>query len=240
VLLISAGIGATPTLAMLHALVAQHSEREIWWLHAARSRLEHSFANEARTLLASLPNARSQVWYSRPATDDVVGAGFDRIGHLDEAALAELDPPHDAEAYVCGPAPFMDEIRADLTALGLDASRIHTEDFGPVAGITPGIVAQTTRPAHPPAGRPGSGPMVEFARSNLAVPWSDDYPTLLEFAEACDVAVRWSCRTGVCFTCQTALIAGQVDYSPDPVEPPAEGSALICCSRPHDDLVLDL
>ena len=59
-------------------------------------------------------------------------------------------------------------------------------------------------------------------------------------AEACDVPVRWSCRTGVCHTCETTLIAGDVEYSPDPVEPPADGSALICCSQPRDDVVLDL
>jgi ferredoxin len=84
------------------------------------------------------------------------------------------------------------------------------------------------------------GPTIEFARNNLAIPWSDDYASLLELAEACDVPVRWSCRTGVCHDCETTLIAGSVDYNPDLVEPPADGSALICCSRPHDDVVLDL
>jgi ferredoxin len=82
--------------------------------------------------------------------------------------------------------------------------------------------------------------MIEFARSDLAIPWSDDYASLLELAEACDVPVRWSCRTGVCHNCETTLIAGALDYDPEPVEPPADGSALICCSWPHDDVVLDL
>ena len=72
------------------------------------------------------------------------------------------------------------------------------------------------------------------------IPWRDDCASLLELAEACDVPVRWSCRTGVCHTCETTLIAGTVDYNPEPVEPAADGSALICCSRPHDDVVLDL
>ena len=82
--------------------------------------------------------------------------------------------------------------------------------------------------------------MIEFARSNVAVPWDNDYGSLLELAEACDVPVRWSCRTGVCHTCETTLIVGDIEYDPEPVEPPAEGSALICCSQPRDDLVLDL
>ena len=240
VLLISAGIGATPVLAMLHALAKEHSEREIWWLHGTRSSRDHSFAAEARTLLASLPHVHTHVCYSRPDPNDLQGRDFDSADRLTASLLAELKLPPDAEAYLCGPAPFMDEISASLAAIGLDASRIHTEPFGPAPGLTPGIASKTARTPHAPAGQPGTGPMIEFARSNLAVHWSDDYASLLELAEACDVPVRWSCRTGVCHNCETTLIAGTVDYNPDPVEPPAEGGALICCSQPHDDVVLDL
>ena len=240
VLLISAGIGATPVLAMLQALAKEHSDREIWWLHGARSSRDHSFAAETRTLLASLPNVRTHVYFSRPGPHDLEGRDFDSAGRLTPSLLAELEPPRDAEAYLCGPAPFMDEISAGLAAMGIDASHIHTEPFGPAPGLTPGIAATPARMPHPPAGQPGSGPTIEFARSDLAVAWSGDYGSLLELAEACDVPVRWSCRTGVCHNCETTLIAGDLDYSPDPVEPPAEGSALICCSQPRDDVVLDL
>jgi ferredoxin-NADP reductase/MOSC domain-containing protein YiiM/ferredoxin len=240
VLLISAGIGTTPVLAMLHALAEENSDREIWWLQGARNRREHSFGAEARSLLASLPNAHSHVCYSHPDPDDLQGRDFDSVGRLTGSLLAELEPPHDAEAYLCGPTAFMDEISAGLAAMGTDTSRIHTEPFGAAPGLTPGIAATPARTPHPPAGQPGKGATVEFARSNLAIPWSDDYTSLLELAEACDVPVRWSCRTGVCQTCETTLIAGNLEYSPDPVEPPAEGSALICCSQPRDDIVLDL
>jgi ferredoxin len=225
---------------MLHALAKECSEREIWWLHGARSSRDHSFAAEARTLVASLPDVHAHVCYSRPDPDDLEGRDFDSADRLTASLLAELEPPPDAEAYLCGPAGFMNEISAGLAAIGLDASHIHTEPFGPVPGLTPGIASTTARPPHPPVGKPGTGPTIEFARSDLAVKWSDDYASLLELAEACDVPVRWSCRTGVCHNCETTLIAGTLDYHPDPVEPPAEGSALICCSRPHGDVVLDL
>jgi ferredoxin-NADP reductase/MOSC domain-containing protein YiiM/ferredoxin len=240
VLLISAGIGATPVLAMLQALAQERSEREIWCLYGARNGREHPFAAEARDLLASLPNARRQVYYSRPGPNDLVGRDFDRAGRLTAQAIAELKPPSDAEAYLCGPTAFMDEISAALAALGFDGSHIHTELFGPAAGETPGIAATPARAPHLPAGQPGNGPTIAFARSDLTIPWSSDYGTLLELAESCDVPVRWSCRTGVCHTCETTLIAGNVDYSPAPVEPPTQGSALICCSQPRDDVVLDL
>jgi ferredoxin-NADP reductase/MOSC domain-containing protein YiiM/ferredoxin len=240
VLLVSAGIGATPVVAMLQALAQEHSDREIWWLHGARNGAEHSFAAEIQALLASLPNTRSYVYYSRPGPDDVKGHGFDRTGRLTGPALAELGPPRDAQAYLCGPAPFMDEISAGLSSLGIEASHIHTEPFGPAPGQTPGIAATPARAPHPPAGHAGKGPTIEFARSDLAIPWSDGYASLLELAEACDVPVRWSCRTGVCQTCETTLIAGGVGYSPDPVEPPPDGSVLICCSQPRGDIALDL
>jgi ferredoxin len=183
---------------------------------------------------------RTHVYYSRPGVDDLEGRDFERAGRLTASLLAQLELPRDSEAYLCGPATFMDDISAGLAALGIDPARIHTEPFGPAPGLTPGIAAAPRRKPHPPTGKPGSGATIEFARSDLAVPWSDDYASVLELAEACDVPVRWSCRTGVCHNCETTLIAGTLDYDPDPVEPPAEGSALICCSRPHDDVVLDL
>ena len=220
VLLISVGIGATPVLAMLQALAKEHSEREIWWLHGARSSRDHSFAAETRTLLASLPKVRTHVYYSRPGPNDREGRDFDTAGRLTASLLAELDPPRDAQAYLCGPTPFMDEISAALAAIGCDASHIHTEPFGPAPGLTPGIAATPARTPHPPAGSPGSGPKIEFARSNLAVPWSSDYTSLLELAEACDVPVRWSCRTGVCHNCETTLIAGDRRLQPRPGRTP--------------------
>jgi ferredoxin-NADP reductase/MOSC domain-containing protein YiiM/ferredoxin len=240
VLLISAGIGATPVLAMLESLAEEQSDREIWWLHAARNSREHSFAAESRALASSLPQGRTFVYYSRPGPSDVEGRDFDREGRLTGSQLAELQPPLSGQAYLCGPTAFMDEISAGLAALGIDAARIHTEPFGPAPSQTPGIAATPVRTPHPPGGQPGDGPSIEFARSDLTIPWKSDYGSLLELAEACDVPVRWSCRTGVCQTCETSIIAGAVDYSPDPVEPPADGSVLLCCSRPRDNVVLEL
>jgi ferredoxin-NADP reductase/MOSC domain-containing protein YiiM/ferredoxin len=240
VLLISAGIGATPVLAMLHALATEHAGRSVWWLHGARSGRELAFAAEARELLAALANVHVHVYFSRPDQADVEGRDFDGAGRLSAALLTELELPRDADAYLCGPRPFMDEISAGLAAIGLGAAKIHTEPFGPAPGLTPGIAPTPAREPHAPPGEPGNGPTIEFARSNLTIPWSEDYASLLEIAEACDVPVRWSCRTGVCHNCETALIAGSLDYEPDPVEPPADGSALICCSRPRDNVVLDL
>jgi ferredoxin-NADP reductase/MOSC domain-containing protein YiiM len=240
VLLISAGVGATPVLAMLHALAADRSAREIWWLHGARSGADLSFGAETRSLLETLPAAHRYVCFSRPAPGDVEGADYETAGRLSASVLAGLDLPQRAEAYICGPSSFMQDVSAALTDLGLDASGIHRELFGAAPSLTPGIAATAPRPAHVPAGLPGTGPLVAFARSDLTVSWSTEYASLLELAEACDVPVRWSCRTGVCHTCETAVVSGSVGYTPDPVDEPGAGSALICCGQPLGDLVLDL
>jgi ferredoxin-NADP reductase/MOSC domain-containing protein YiiM len=240
VLLISAGVGATPVMAMLHALAAAGSGRGIWWLHGARSRAEEPFAAESRSLVGALPRGHRHICYSRPGPGDVQGRDYQTAGRLSPAVLSALGLPRDADAYLCGPAAFMAEVSAALAGLGADAARIRTEIFGAAPSITPGIAPAAARPAHPPAGEPGDGPHVAFARSGLTVRWDDGYASLLELAEACDVPVRWSCRTGVCHTCETALLSGTVSYAPDPVDDPADGSALICCSQPRSDLALDL
>jgi ferredoxin-NADP reductase/MOSC domain-containing protein YiiM len=240
VLLISAGVGATPVLAMLHALAEAKSARDIWWLHSARRRADEPFAAESRALLAALPSAHRHICYSSPGPDDRQGRDYQTAGRLSAAVLDALDLPRDADAYLCGPTAFMADISAALAASGIQAARIHTEVFGAGPAQTPGIAPAAARRPHPPAGQPGTGPLVSFARSDLNARWDPGYASLLEFAEACDVPVRWSCRTGVCHSCETAVVSGTVRYAPDPVDDPAEGNVLICCSQPRDDLVLDL
>lgn len=240
VLLLSAGIGATPVLAMLHTLAAERSARGVWWLHGARNRTEHPFAQESRALLAHLPNGHAHVCYSRPGADDRLGLDYTTPGRLSADLLDGLEVPRTADAYLCGPPAFMRELTDALVALGVDPSRIHTETFSAEPARTPGVIATPTRPPHPPAGEPGAGAPVSFARSGLTVSWDAAYVSLLELAEACDVPVRWACRTGVCHSCETGLLSGAVTYSPEPIDEPAEGNALICCSQPQGDLVLDL
>ncbi len=240
VLLISAGVGATPVLAMLHALAAGGSVRDTWWLHGARSRAEEPFARESRSLLNRLPHGHRYVCYSRPDPGDVLGSDYDTQGRLSASVLAGLDLPRDADAYVCGPVGFMAETRAALKGLGVDRAHVWTEVFGALPPQRPGITSAATRAPHVPPGEPGDGPEVAFARSGLNVRWASGYTSVLELAEACDVPVRWSCRTGVCQTCTTDVLSGTVSYAPDPVEDPAGGTALICCARPRGDLVLDL
>ena len=239
VVLLSAGVGATPVLAMLHALVAEKSPRPVWWIYAARDGANHPFAKESHSLLEQLPSGRSYIVYSRPAATDQLGTGFDASGHVDVALLEKIGVPQDGEFYLCGPSSFLQSMREGLRTWGVTADRVHVEIFGALADITPGIERAKHAP-HLPSGPPGPGPSVSFARSGITAAWNPSFGSLLELAEACDVPVRWACRTGVCHTCMTGLVSGSITYQPEPLERPATGNLLVCCSQPTADVVIDL
>jgi ferredoxin-NADP reductase/MOSC domain-containing protein YiiM len=233
VVLLSAGVGVTPVLAMLGALAQAASERSIWWVHGARSGAEHAFAAEARDLLSRLPAARSHVRYSRPRPEDGQGPDFDEIGRVDLDALLGLGVPRDADFYLCGPAGFLRELTAALLGWGVEPRRLHREVFGPEP-------RDDAPDPHPPAGPPGQGPQVAFSRSALTIAWDERYGSLLELAEACDVPADWSCRTGVCHRCESGLVDGAVSYDPEPLDDPAPGQVLLCCARPRGPVTIDL
>jgi ferredoxin-NADP reductase/MOSC domain-containing protein YiiM len=240
VVLLSAGVGVTPVMAMLHALAADTSPRPVWWIYGARNRLDHPLAREARDLLAKLPHARSYVQYSRPAAADQLGVDFDAAGRLTATVLEKLGVPRESDFYLCGPPAFLEDFKAGLAGWGVAPDRVHSEIFASGKSITPGVKEAPRLRPHAPEGSPGEGPKISFARAGLTVSWDPKFQSLLELAEACDVPVRWSCRTGVCHTCECGLISGSVTYDPEPLEPPAAGNLLICCSRPREDLVIDI
>ena len=240
--LLSAGIGATPVLAMLHwlATTSADSKREVWWFYGARDGREHPFAAEVRALLKELPASHAFVAYSKPDDADREGQDYDASGRLDLATLQRLQVPKEADFYLCGPTAFLSSFTRELKSWGVTGSNIHSETFGAESSITPGIASATSVPPHPPVGSAGTGPKVSFTRSGLTVPWNSKYGSLLEFAEACDIPVRWACRAGVCHTCESGLIDGKISYAPEPLDRPGEGNILICCSSPLTEVELDL
>ncbi|MDW6026573.1 MOSC and FAD-binding oxidoreductase domain-containing protein [Mesorhizobium sp. BAC0120] len=239
--LLSAGIGATPVLAMLYALAAARSTQQVLWLHAARDGQHHPFAAEVRRLVSALTHSRSFVCYSSPGSADKMGEDFDAIGHLSEPLLGKIGIPGEADVYLCGPPRFMADMKEALAALGVASERIRVEIFNGSDAMTPGIVGAPMRTPHVPDDDANTGPLVSFARSGIAAHWkASAYQSILELAEACDVPVRWSCRTGVCHNCESGLVSGEIAYGPQPLDKPADGNLLICCSQPVRDVVIDL
>jgi ferredoxin len=180
------------------------------------------------------------VAYTRPAPGDILGQDFDRPGRLSVELFRELGVPRDADFYLCGPTRFLEDFQEGLAAWGIPRARVHVEVFGPATAVTPGISSVAPAPPHLPDGATGGGPLVTFLRSGLAVPWDSRFGSLLELAEACAIPVRWACRSGVCHNCESGLIEGELAYAPEPLDPPADGNALICCATPKTAVGLDL
>jgi MOSC domain-containing protein YiiM/ferredoxin-NADP reductase len=238
VVLWSAGIGITPLLSMLHEL-ALAATRPIYWIYGARDGTDNPFTDEVGALMNKLPGVKHLLAFSKPNPMDREKRVFDVEGHIGLPHLIELGVPKDARIYLCGPSRFLAELREALPAAGY--TDVISELFGAQEGFQPGVVGAKVTPPHEPPVQDSNGPTVAFVRSGIAVRWSAaTYPSILELAEACDVPVRWSCRSGVCHSCETALIGGTVEYTNEPPDPPAEGRVLICCSRPAGDMQIDL
>jgi ferredoxin-NADP reductase/MOSC domain-containing protein YiiM/ferredoxin len=241
VVLLSAGIGATPVLAMLYAMSSAHSTRPVLWLHVARDGKHFPFAAEVRRLVSNLSLARRYVCFSRPAVADRLGTDFDAAGRLSRAVFEEAGVTPNADVFLCGPTRFMTDMKAALTEFGVRPDKIHLEIFNGGASLTPGVVGAAAKTPHRPPLDLETGPLVSFARSGITAHWNPAvYQSMLELAEACDVPVRWACRTGVCHNCESGLVSGKIVYEPQPLDLPATGNLLICCSRPVGDVVVDL
>jgi len=234
-ILMGGGIGITPLLAMLYAVAANGDQREVVWIYSTRDGRHYPFRDEVLRISGSVANYRSQTVFTRPHAEDVPGRDFDSSGRLTPEKLKQLNLPGDGDYYLCGPTAFMVDICAALKALGVPESAIKREAFG-----DPGFALDGKRPPHVPEGLPGEGPLVAFAKTGVSFHWHPRFTTLLEAAEACDVSVNWSCRVGVCHRCETTLFSGEVNYLSAPLDQPAGGNVLICCSVPRTDVQLDL
>ena len=123
-LLVSAGIGATPVISILKHLVMTSSTRQVTVVHADRSLLDHPLRQELHHSIRDLPNARAYVWYEHAHP----GWPTKRHGWAD---LSEVDLPDNLQVYVCGPVPFIESIRQQLLDRQVPATSIRYEIFGP-------------------------------------------------------------------------------------------------------------
>jgi ferredoxin-NADP reductase/MOSC domain-containing protein YiiM/ferredoxin len=236
VILLSAGVGITPVLAMLFALSAARSMRKIYWIHSAQNKLHESFRGVPQELGKQVPNFRCIRIFSRPEKTDKQGVDYDLAGRLNMTMLEDLQLPMDGNYYLCGPSTYLSGTTEALKSLGVPEGKIKFEAFGNVQ--LPGSTA-TVIP-HLPPDNTGTGPLINFIKSNLSFKWNTSFGSLLEAAEAADIPVHWSCRVGVCHRCESRRLDGQVAYDPTPLDYPATGNILLCCGKPITDIQLDL
>ena len=161
VILISAGIGITPVLAMLHALSAARSAREIWWLHTTRNRETQAFADEVTALIESLPHARQSIFFTQTR------------GRLDSSAIAALGLPPDAAAYLCGPTQFMTDMRDGSTrpdsTTPVSTANCSARSRRSILGLSTGRHAgrRTLRPEHRERDRQSPLPAADLPSAGL-------------------------------------------------------------------------
>lgn len=242
--LLSAGVGITPMLAMLRHLIYEGQRtrgmRPTVFVHGARTLAERPFDRELVQLAAVAGRSLAIVRVlSRPEDSAALGVDYDHRGHIDVALLKDVLGFDDYDFYLCGPASFMQSLYDGLRALNVADARIHAEAFGPSTlqrRPDPGAI---TAPSAPAATAPVQ---VIFTKSAKEARWSPGDGNLLELAEARGLTPEYSCRAGSCGSCRTAVIEGKVAYAQSPVAPTDAGSALICCAVPAagDRLLLDL
>jgi ferredoxin-NADP reductase/MOSC domain-containing protein YiiM len=236
VALVSAGVGLTPMIAMVNAIVEAGSGRPTWFVHGARNGAEHAMGAHLRRLARENDNIDLHVRYSRPAPEDIKGRDYDSEGHVDVALLERLLGGADVHFYLCGPTPFMKSLFNGLIVWGVPEDRIHYEFFGPASALIEGKGAKAT-----------GGDCVEcatdievtFTRSGRTANWNPSFGTILDMAEGLGLGPPYSCRSGICHTCKCAIEDGEVEYVEEPLDPPEPGTALICCSRPKTNLSVD-
>ncbi len=234
VVLLSGGVGLTPVISMLNAIVEAGSKRAVWFVHGAREGREHAMGAHVRRVAAENDNVHVHVCYSQPGAKDVEGRDYQSWGRVDVDLLKNVLPPAVYDFYLCGPTPFMKSLYGGLLEWGVAETRINYEFFGPASALVEG--AADAKPAATP--RSDGVFQVTFAESGLTAKWDPSAENILALAEAHGLRPAFSCRTGICHTCSTKLIEGEVEYVTEPLDRPDPGCVLICCSRPKTDVVI--
>ena len=237
VVLLSAGVGLTPLVSMLNAIVEVGADRPVWFIHGSRNGSEHAMGEHVRSVAQENRSAQIHIRYSRPLSGDRAGRDYDEKGYVDIELVKRLVPGPDLDFYLCGPTPFMKSLFTGLLEWGVSEAHIHYEFFGPASALQERAkVAPAKRETE--ISQCCQDLEVNFIKSGIKVNWNPSFESILDLAEASGLSPDYSCRSGICHTCLCQLEEGEVEYVLEPLEPPEEGSVLICCSKPKTPLVV--
>jgi uncharacterized protein len=231
--LISGGVGITPMVSMLNAIIDSGAKTEVWFFFGARSSKDHIFKEFLEKAAAQHENLRLNVCYSRPEKTDVKGRDYQHQGRVTVDLFKQLLPSNNYEYYLCGPGPFMNTLTEGLTGWGVPEKNIHYEAFGP---------ATVKKNAPPPTKLETemlANVKVTFSKSSKTIGWNSSITSLLELAEANGVKIDAGCRAGNCGSCVVAIKSGSVKYLSPSGASAEVGSCLTCVCKPKTDLVLD-
>jgi len=239
VVLLSAGVGLTPLVSMLNAIVESDSKRPTWFIHGARNGREHALGIHVRALTKESEDLNVHIRYSKPMPYDIQGNDYDDKGYVDIELLKRILPNSDFNFYLCGPAPFMKSLFSGLLDWGVSEYKIHYEFFGPASLLKERVKVAT--PKRVAAASECCGEIeVTFSHSGVNANWNPSLESILDLAEANGLSPDYSCRSGICHTCMCKLEDGEIEYIEEPLDPPEPGCILICCSKPKTNIVIDV
>lgn len=233
VVLISGGVGVTPMVSMLNAIIASGRKREAWFFFGARNRSDHIFKEYMAEIAAKHDFVRMHVCYSRPEATDVKGRDYHHEGRVSVDLMKELLPSNNYDYYICGPGPFMKSITDGLEFWGVPEKNVHFEAFGPAT------VKKATPAPTPHETDALSKMQISFSRSGKTLRWDPNVNSLLELAEANGIKIDAGCRAGNCGTCLVAIKSGEVSYMAGQGGSVESGSCLTCVCKPKSNIVLD-
>lgn len=233
IVLVGGGVGVTPVLSMLNAVVADASKRETWFFYGVRNSSEHILSDHFRRIAAQHDHIHLNICYSDPGPNDAEGEHYDDAERVSIELFKRRLPSNNYDFYICGPPPMMQSLTTGLQEWGVPKSRIHFEAFGPAT------VKQTAPKADPSAAADAPAAQVTFSKSGKTLAWDPSYDSLLEFAEDHGIEIDSGCRAGNCGTCLTAIKSGKVVYATETGVEPEAGSCLTCVCKPKGPLVLD-
>jgi ferredoxin-NADP reductase/predicted pyridoxine 5'-phosphate oxidase superfamily flavin-nucleotide-binding protein len=234
--LLSAGVGITPMVAMINALFVNDMRtrfpEHVYFIHGARNGNEHAFGELLRNKARRHANLSLHVAYSNPNGADELGRTHDSVGRVRIDLLKRLLPFDDFDFYLCGPASFMQSLYDGLRALHVPDERIRFEQFG---GSQPVVRHRTRTPAGMPSEDQPAVP-VTFAKSGASALWHASDGSLLDLAEAAGLSPPFGCRSGACGTCAVRVLSGQVSYAATPGAGCSDDQALLCVAMPRYDV----
>lgn len=241
VVLLSGGVGLTPTVSMLDVL-ARESDRPVWFIHACDSATVHALRGEVEHLATLRPGITVHFCYRFAESADRDAMRCHSEGFLTRATLQQLLPLDDYDIYMCGPPPFMQALYGILTGLGVRKESIAYEFFGPAS-----LLSESGQPTQQPMTAPaadnstgGEELHIVLQKSGRSLAWDETSGSILGFLETQGLEPEFSCRAGVCGTCEQGLLSGEVDYFEEPLDVMPENRVLLCCTRPRSSIVLDL
>ena len=232
VVLIGGGIGLTPVLSMVNAIIRAGSRREVHFFYGVRNGAEHIMKDHLKEIDRENPNIHMHICYSNAKDDEVEGADYQHAGRVSVDLFKEVLESNNYDYYMCGPPPMMTSLTEGLEEWGVSDANVHFEAFGPAS-------AKKTAPPAAAEAAAGASITVTFDKSGVSVPWTGESGSLLDLAEDNDVTMDSGCRAGNCGTCVTAIKSGDVTYLHEPGEMPDGGSCLSCITVPKGDITLD-